>query len=397
VSKRPRSQRFLRPAVAVLILLVLIALPFYVSGFWLQLGLFVFAAAIGAIGLNILTGTSGQLSLAHAFFLAVGAYGYSYFAGSSTDIGGGVIVHGAGLPPFLAMVLAVLLAGAAGLLFSPIASRLRGIYLGVASLALVFIGQHVLQNAKSVTGGFYGRFAQPFSLFGFSFSDDNPPLTVLNVTFGQQERLWYLGLVLLAISYLFAQNVLRGRPGRALRTVRDSEIAAAVMGVNVRRYKAAAFVLSSMYAGLAGVLLALAFQRTVPDYFNLTLSVTYLAMIVIGGLGSVPGAVAGAAFVTALPLVLTQYSDQIGFLAQPGEGGVGAAEFAKFVFGVAVIAVILVAPGGLAALITGSTGRAGRGFRGKEATPLGPSDHEARSLDTSLSGNQPANKEAEQV
>ncbi|HEY1486826.1 MAG TPA: branched-chain amino acid ABC transporter permease, partial [Micromonosporaceae bacterium] len=189
-----RSQRFLRPTVAVLILLVLIALPFYVGAFWLQLGLFVFAAAIGAIGLNILTGSSGQLSLAHAFFLAVGAYGYSYFAGSSTDIGGGVIVHGAGLPPFLAMVLAVLLAGAAGLVFSPIASRLRGIYLGVASLALVFIGQHILQNSTTITGGFYGRTGAPFSMFGFSFTDGNPSLTVLGVTFGQDERLWYLGL-----------------------------------------------------------------------------------------------------------------------------------------------------------------------------------------------------------
>jgi branched-chain amino acid transport system permease protein len=130
--------------------------------------------------------------------------------------------------------------------------------------------------------------------------------------------------------------------------------------VNVRRYKAAAFVLSSMYAGLAGVLVALAFQRPVPDYFDLGLSVTYLAMIVIGGLGSVRGAVLGAAFVTALPLVLTQYSDKIEFLAQPGQSGVGAAEFSKYVYGAAIVLVILVAPGGLSTLATGSTGRPGR-------------------------------------
>lgn len=358
-----------RGLVTLLIVLVLVVVPFYVSEFWLNLGLLVFAAAIGAIGLNILTGTAGQLSLAHAFFLAIGAYGYSYFAGSSTDTGGGVIVNGAGLPPFLSMVLAVLLAGAAGLLFSPIASRLRGIYLGVASLALVFIGQHILQNAKSVTGGFYGRNAAPFSLFGFSFTDDHPPLTVLNVPFGQNERLWYLGLVLLVIAYLFASNVLRGRPGRALRTVRDSEVAAAVMGVNVRRYKAAAFVLSSMYAGLAGVLIALAFQRTVPDYFDLTLSITYLAMIVIGGLGSVSGAVIGAAFVTALPLILSQYSDSIGFLAQAGSNGVTAGQFSNFVFGAAIIVVILLAPGGLFALVSGSTGRPAKAAPPIQARP----------------------------
>jgi len=132
-------RRHLELIAGLVVVVVLLVLPLYVGAFWLQVGLFVFAAAIGAIGLNLLTGTTGQLSLAHAFFLAVGAYGYSYFAGTSTNIGGGVIVHGAGLPPFLAMVLAVLLAGAAGLLFSPIAGRLRGIYLGVASLALVFI------------------------------------------------------------------------------------------------------------------------------------------------------------------------------------------------------------------------------------------------------------------
>ncbi|MDT4951142.1 MAG: branched-chain amino acid transport system permease protein [Pseudonocardiales bacterium] len=355
-------------AAIVLLVLVLAALPLYVGAFWLQVGLFVFAAGIGAIGLNLLTGTTGQLSLAHAFFLAVGAYGYAYFSGTSTSVGGGVTVGGLELPPLLAAVLAVALAGFAGLLFSPIAGRLRGIYLGVASLSLVFIGQHVLLNARGVTGGFYGRNTASFSLFGFSFTETNPPLTVLNVPFGQRERLWYLGLVLLILCYLFATNLLRGRPGRALQTIRDSEIAAATMGVNVRVYKAAAFVLSSMYAGLAGVLVALAFQRPVPDYFNLGLSITYLAMIVIGGLGSVRGAVVGAAFVTALPLVLTHYSDSLTFLAQPGENGVGPAEFANYSYGAAIIIVILVAPGGLAGLFSGRAGRAAHA----RATGAGP-------------------------
>lgn len=358
-------------AVIVALAVVLVALPFYLTDFWLQLGLFVFAAAIGAIGLNLLTGSAGQLSLAHAFFLAVGAYGYSYFAGTTTSSGGGITVGGLALPPLLAMILAVCLAGLAGLLFSPIASRLRGIYLGVASLALVFIGDHILLNAVSVTGGFYGRNAAPFSLFGFSFTNDNPQLYVLGIPFGQRERLWYLGLVLLALAYLFARNVERGRPGRALHTIRDSEVAAAVMGVNVRRYKAAAFVLSSMYAGLAGVMLALAFQRPVPDYFDLVLSITYLAMIVIGGLGSVGGAVVGAAFVTALPLVLTHYSDRLTFLAQPGSNGVGPAEFSNYVYGAAIILVILLAPGGLASLIN----RSGwRGLPRRRRAPVSPAE-----------------------
>jgi branched-chain amino acid transport system permease protein len=130
VSDRPGIaglRRQVPRAVIVLLVLVLAALPLYVGAFWLQVGLFVFAAGIGAIGLNLLTGTTGQLSLAHAFFLAVGAYGYAYFSGSSTSVGGGVTVGGLELPPLLAAVLAVALAGFAGLLFSPIAGRLRGI------------------------------------------------------------------------------------------------------------------------------------------------------------------------------------------------------------------------------------------------------------------------------
>src|SRR5213593_3221594 len=160
------------------------------------------AAIIGAIGLQILTGTTGQLSLAHAFFLAVGAYGYCYFAGHK---GLGVeAASGLGLPPLLAMVLAVLLAGLCGAAFSPISGRLRGIYLGIASIGPVFAGQHILFNATGLTGGFNGRDAEPFSLFGFQFSD-NDPLTIAGVQFGALEKLWYLGLALVLIAYVFAR------------------------------------------------------------------------------------------------------------------------------------------------------------------------------------------------
>lgn len=345
-----RTGRIVRGVVLLAIVVVLMALTLYVGAFWLQLGMFVFAAAVGAIGLNLLTGTAGQLSLGHAFFLAVGAYSYSYFAGDKRGIGGSVEVQGLGLPPLVALVLAVALAGFLGFAFSPIASRLRGIYLGVASLALVFIGEHLLLNMKSVTGGFYGRSAPQFSLFGFTFGSTDPDLVVLGVPFGSEERLWYLGLFVLVATYLFTANLMKGRPGRALEAVRDNEVAASVLGVNVRRYKAAAFTLSSMYGGLAGVLVALAFQRPVPDYFGLQLSITYLAMIVIGGLGSVAGSVIGAAFVTALPLLLSRYSNTLTFLAAPGEKGIGAAEFANYVYGACIVLAVLVAPGGIASL-----------------------------------------------
>ncbi|MGH8869930.1 MAG: branched-chain amino acid ABC transporter permease [Actinomycetes bacterium] len=327
------------------------AMPFLLDSFWLQTGLFCMAAIIGAIGLTLLVGVAGQLSLGHAFFVAVGAYGYSYLAGQPPP-GSIEGPSGLGLPPAVAVCGAVLAAGLAGALFSPISGRLRGIYLGLASLGLVFLGQHVLLNATSLTGGFDGRDAEPFSLFGFSFSDTDPEgLQVLGVPFGILERLWYVGLVLVAAAWLFARNVLRSRSGRALATVRDSEVAAGSLGVNVTRYKGAAFVVSSMYAGLAGVLMALTFGRIVPDSFGLVLSVDFLVMIVIGGLGSVGGAAVGAVFVTALPLLLNRYSDVLPFLAEAGSGGISAVELSRFLYGLAIVAVLLFAREGVVGLL----------------------------------------------
>jgi branched-chain amino acid transport system permease protein len=316
--------------------LVLALLPTQLGDFWLQTGLFAMAAAIGAIGLTLLVGVTGQLSLGHAFFLAVGAYGYCYLAGGAA-VPGLPAPAGLGLPPVLAMAGATALAGVAGLLFSPIAGRVRGIYLGIASIGLVFLGQHVLLNAHGVTGGFNGRDAAPFTVAGLALSD--------------LGRLWYLGLVLLGAAAWIAHNVVAGRPGRALRTVRDSELAAATLGVDVRRARAAAFCLSSMYAGLGGALLALAYGRIVPDSFGFVLSVEFLVMVVLGGLGSIPGAIAGAVFVTALPQVLGHYSDRLSFVSDPGSGGgLGPTQLSRLLFGAAIVAVLLYAPHGLAGI-----------------------------------------------
>src|SRR4051812_47148336 len=264
------------------------------------------SAAIGAIGLTLLVGVTGQLSLAHAFFIAIGAYGYSFLVGPGKGPGTALSAPaGLGWPPLVAAIGAVVLAGLAGAAFSPIASRLKGIYLGLASIGLVFIGQHILQNATGVTGGFNGRDATPFILFGFHFANDHPTgFSVFGVPYGQLERLWYLGLVLVLASAWYARNLLRNRPGRALEAIRDSEVAAAVMGVNVPLYRGAAFMVSSMYAGLAGVFLALAFGRIVPDSFGFLVSIDFLVMIVLGGLGSIGGGGGGAPVVTAPPPIL---------------------------------------------------------------------------------------------
>ena len=346
-ARRSRVWSVRNLVLAVCAVLLLIA-PIYVQEFWLRTGFAACAAIVGAIGLNLLVGTTGLLSLAHAFFLAVGAITYVFVSGEPGK--GAEATDGLGLPPLVGMVLGVLLAGFAGLIFSPVAARLRGIYLGVASLGLVFIGQHVLNTWTSVTGGFNGRRAPRFSLFGFSFSSDSPTLYVAGVPFNAPERLWYLGIALALLAYLFARNLLRSRTGRALQTLRDSEVAAAVMGVDVQAYKARVFLVSSMYAGLAGVLYALSIGSVAPESFALDLSVLYLAMIVLGGLGSVGGAVIGAVFVSSLPTVFQEYAGVLPFISDPGQGGISAGQAARLLFGLAIVLVVLFEPAGLVGL-----------------------------------------------
>ena len=339
-------------ASKVLAIVLLLLVPFYVQAYWLQVGLFAMSAVIGAIGLNLLLGTAGQLSLGHAFFVAVGAYGYVW-AGSDSVEGGSQELSGLNLPPLLALVVAVLLSGIAGALFSPIAGRVRGLYLAVATLALVFIGLHVMNNAQSITGGTTGRSVPEMEILGFTFGDDAPTgLVVLGVPFERLERLWYLGLVLVILAWFLARNLLDGRQGHALSALRDSELAASVMGTPVSRYRAAVFTISSMYAGCAGALLGMVYERIVADSFGLLLSINFVAMIVIGGLGSVGGAVAGAVFVSSLPLVVAYYADRLPLVAATGSGEAGLTpiEASHFVYGAAIIAVLALAPGGLAGI-----------------------------------------------
>ena len=329
------------------LLLLGLAVPFLVDTFLLQIGLFAMAAAVAALGMTLLLGQAGQLSLGHSFFLAVGAYGYTFLAAPSDRLAAGL-----GLPPAVAALLATVLAGVAGLLFSPIAARLRGIYLGIATLGLVFLAQYVLANAPRLTGGDNGRSVPAFTLGGLTFgSDPGGPHYLLNVLWGREQKLWYLFLLVTVAAYGYLRTLIRARPGRTLRAIRDRELMAGIIGVPVTRYKAYVFLLSSMYAGLGGVLFAIALRRIVPETFGVSLSIEYLAMVVIGGLGVAGGAVAGAAFVAGLPSVLERYAGVLpGLATSAGASGVSPAVAAKFGYGAVVVLLLLFEPDGLAGL-----------------------------------------------
>ena len=358
---RPRFSRGRAARLAgwLAVLLVLVALPLYLDAAWLKAGQYMMIGAVGAIGLTLLVGQAGQLSLAHAFFLLAGATAYTVLAGPTDD----ERVTGLGLDPTLSLVGAIVLTALLGLAFAPVAGRLRGIYLGVASLSLVFLGLYFGQSLEKLTGGTStGRTPAEFSLFGFPISNGGPQLELLGVPLRQAERSWYLFLLLTVIAFVLARGAIRRRTGRAWRAVRDNEAAASAMGVNVTMTKAGAFAVSSAYAGLAGAMTALWFDILKPDEseygtYGINVSIAYLAMVIIGGLGSVPGAVAGAIIVNGLPQVLSLYSTQLGWFSDTGGGALTPILISSFVYGAAIILVVLFEPGGLAAIGRRITGR----------------------------------------
>ena len=351
-SALPRLVRVPRLVWALpVVLLVLFAVPLYLESFWLQLGLFVCVAIIGAVGLDLLTGLAGQLSLGHPFFIGVGAYGYAYL-GSAHGVDGAWAL---GLPSSIAALLAVALAALAGALFSPVAKRLRGLYLGIATLGLVFIGQFVMLNAEPLTGSTSGRESPDLSIFGVNLSGTEPAFSLFGVPFGRLERLWFVGVLVAAFCVWFARNLRDSRFGRQLQNIRDNEVAAAVLGVNVQRAKAYVFTISSAYAGAAGVLLALAYEQVVPDAFGLQASIDYTVMIVIGGMGSITGAAIGGAIVAAVPQLLDHYSQSLPIIAATDtQSAMGPTYMSNMVYAVLVIVILLFLPGGLRGVASSS-------------------------------------------
>lgn len=297
-----------------LLMVALVLAPWLLQEYWLAQLTFVLIYALVGLGLMLLAGFTGQFSIGHAAFLGVGAYTQ------------GVLTN-MGWPFPLALIAAAVLSAAVGVVVGVPALRVKGIYLGIATLSFGFIVEEVLARWESVTGGNAGLHVKPPQIGAWKL--DSEP------------EFYYLCLVLAVLATLGILNLLRSPTGRAFVAIRDSEVSAQSMGINLARYKTLAFALSAALAGLGGALYAHRLQFISPDQFNVLQSIDLLLMVVIGGLGSVHGAFLGAMFLIAMPQLISQTKD---FLPEaigqaPGLQGL--------VYGLVLIAFVLFEPLGL--------------------------------------------------
>ncbi len=327
-----------RIALAGLALLVFLYLwlPSYLVDFHLSVlneaGMF----AVGAIGLNLLTGYTGQVSLGHAFFLAIGAYTWAHFGGEQ---------HLA-LPVWL--LLSAVIGAVVGAVVGPFALRLRGNYLAIVSLGLVFIGTHIWNNWESVTGGSSGVSGDRAAKVG---SVDFAALHIGGKAYSREQGYFWLIWAVVAIGAVLAKNIVRTRPGRALQAIRDRDVAAAVIGVHAARYKVAAFALAGSFAAASGALLGSYRGYISPDEWSLLLSIQFIAIIIVGGVGTIFGSILGALFVAGAPLLIEEYASSIplvSWLTQ--KGGMATDTFNQLLFGVVIVLFLVLEPHGLAGI-----------------------------------------------
>ena len=322
--------------VAAIVVLALV-MPWVLTDPLLQTLATAFVFAIGALGLNIVTGLAGQVSLGHAFFLGIGAYTAAAISG---DPDGRTIGYGVTFLP-LWLLAGGLVAAVAGALVAPLATRLRGLYLAIVTLGLVFVGEHIFKEWEALTGGAgVGRPAAEPVIFGYAFDQDNEFLT-------KDQNLYLLMLVLLLVFALLARNLARSRVGRAFAAVRDRDVAAEMMGINLGRTKLLAFAISSFYAGCAGALLYTITGFFDPTSFNLLLSVQFIAMVLIGGAGTVAGTLMGALFISLLPTLTRAIPDYIPWISVQVTDVPNVFQLEQILYGLLIVGFLLFEPRGL--------------------------------------------------
>ncbi len=302
-------RRFIAPAIA---LALAIALPFFLGNYHVFQMTLVLVYAIALLGLNMLTGFNGQISLGHGAFYAIGAYTAA------------ILMDKAGMPYWATIPIAGVVCGIAGFLFGLPALRLEGLYLALATFALGVAMPQILKHKslETWTGG-----AQ-----GIVIVKPDPPAWA---SVSQDQWLYFFTLAWVVVLFVLGWNLLRGRIGQAMVAIRDQPIAAEAMGVNTALVKSLTFGVSALYTGVAGALGAIAIQFVAPDSFTIFLSITFVVGVVVGGLASISGAFFGALFIQFVPNVADQISK--------------AAPWA--IYGVILIAFMYVMPTGVAGFI----------------------------------------------
>lgn len=316
-------------------------------------------AAIAAIGLNLAMGTTGIMSLGHAVFVGFGAFT-------------GAVLADHGWPFLLGALGAMVVAALASLTIGPLALRLSGLYLAVGTIGIAYVGEHLFVNLRSLTGGGAGRIVESPTVLGIELSRDG----VFAGRLVTSDMKWFILLCLVALVVgVCVASLSRLRWGRALAAIRDNENSAAAAGIAVTRARVTAFAMSAALGGLAGALLAGYLRFLNPETFGLEQSIQYLAMIIIGGLGSVSGAVIGALVITALPTILTEVTTRMGLVEQASgtSSNFNTGTLATIAYGLVIVLVMATAPQGIA----GGFRRLGHALRGRRSgTPRDSSIHE---------------------
>ena len=317
----------MKKAFIALVALVALAWPFIVTRYVVFLTTLILVNGIVAIGLNLLTGYTNQLSFGHAGFVAIGAYTAALLT-----------VHAPALPVPLTLLLAGLVTALVGLALGIPCLRLEGLYLAMATLAFGFVVIEAILNLDWLTRGADGLRV--------------PPPTLGSIPLSSESARYFLVASVTAVMVAAAASLVRTRTGRAFLAIRESEIAAQASGVDVARYKTVAFVVSAFYTGVAGGLFAFVVGFLSPDGFDVFVSVDYLVMVIVGGLASVPGSLIGAAVVTLLNDWLARFQN-----------------YRPLIFGAVMIAVMLFMPGGIASAVAGFRRLTDRGGSGRPPSP----------------------------
>lgn len=315
VFRTPTSRFWLGILFAVLLIF-----PFIAGDYLLYMANLVGVAVVAAVGLNILTGFAGQISLGHAAFVGIGAYTAA------------VLTTRLGLPFLVCLPVSGISAAFFGMLVGGPSMRMKGLYLCIATLAAQVVFEFVFVHWQSLTGGIRGI--------------NLPSPTVFGVSLHNEFRFYWVTLAVVVICVTAARNIFRTRVGRAFIAIRDRDISAELMGINLFRYKMYAFAVSSFMAGVAGCLWVNFLKTVTPEHFPLLESIRYLAMIIVGGLGSVLGSILGAIFMTIVPEAL---KNLMSLLAKSFPEAMSYLfPLQQVVFGVLIVSFLVFEPHGLA-------------------------------------------------